>query len=184
MDRKAKGTGLESIRLVGLDRYGYPLYREKVVTLYKHVFTTGEAAQKLSLSDAKMLIDAVMRYGFGMMAFDGQRLAGVVLAMPLKKHEEFPEMETIELDPRSTLYIAEVMVHDDYRNRGMGTMLLEEILERPAGFSSTLIRVWEENRPACNLYRKLGFRPIAAISQTKRRPDGEHFEMRKLYFLK
>ena len=46
-----------------------------------------------------------------------------------------------------------------------------------------MIRVWEENRTACNLYKKLGFRPIAAITQTKRRPSGEPFEMRKLYFL-
>lgn len=172
------------MRLMGLDRFSYPLYRDKVVSLYKEVFTTGEYAQKITNHEAEQSLDATMRYGFGKMALEGQRVVALVIAMPLEKHSDFPPVETIDMDQKSVLYIAEVAVHPDFRNMGLGTTLLQEILNRPAGYTAVLIRVWEENRPACMLYKKLGFRPIAAISQTKRRPWGEPFEMRKIYFLK
>jgi ribosomal protein S18 acetylase RimI-like enzyme len=58
---------------------------------------------------------------------------------------------------------------------------MQELLAEASGFSAAVIRVWEENRPAMHLYRKMGFRPIAAITQTKRYSPEEAFEMRKIY---
>lgn len=183
MERE-EGNNIENLRKMGLDRFSYPLYRDKVVGLYMHAYASGEYAQQIEQAEAEESLWTTIRYGFGQLAFDGQQLVGAVLAMPLEKHTDFPALQTSGIDPKSTLYIAEVMVHSDYRRRGVATMLMKEVLARLAGYSATMIRVWEENRTACNLYKKLAFRPIAAITQTKRRPSGEPFEMRKLYFLK
>lgn len=168
-------------RMMGLDRFSYPLYRKKVVVLYLHAYTTGEYKQYVDAKEAREVLDQTMRYGFGQMAFFGQQLVGAVLAMPLERHEDFPARTVPDLNPKATLYIAEVMVHAEFRGTGLGTKLVEEMLARPASFSSAVIRVWDKNRPAVNLYRKMGFRPITAIIQTKRCSPDEVFEMRKVY---
>ena len=168
-------------RLVGLDRFSYPLYRDKMVSLYLNAYTTGEPPQYIDPLEGEQVLDAAMRYGFGRMAFIGQRLIGALIAMPLARHGDFPSVSVPNLDTRTALYIAEVMVHADFRGSGIGTVLMEEVLSRPAGYSSAVIRVWEENRPAWNLYRKLGFRPIAATTQVKQRTRDEMFNARKIY---
>ena len=179
MDHEKEITGTP--RLMGLDRFSYPLYRKKVVVLYLNAYTTGEYKQYVDAKEAGEVLDKAMRYGFGRMAFVGQQLVGAVLAMSLERHADFPATVVPDLDPRITLYIAEVMVHPDFRGMGLGTRLVEEMLDRPADFSSAVVRVWDKNRPAVNLYRKRGFRPIAEITQTKRRSPDETFEMRKIY---
>ncbi len=172
---------MELPRMMGQDRFSYPLYKKKVVVLYLHAYTSGEYTQYTDAKEASEALDATMRYGFGRMAFDGQQLVGAVLGMPLDRHDDFPTMTVLDLDPSTALYIAELMVHADFRGIGLGERLLEEMLARSANYSSAVIRVWEKNRPALNLYRKMGFRPIAVVTQTKRRTPDEMFEMRKIY---
>jgi RimJ/RimL family protein N-acetyltransferase len=48
-----------------------------------------------------------------------------------------------------------------------------------------VIRVWEKNEAALHLYLKEGFKPVGAITQLKRKPDGtELIEMKKIYLSK
>ena len=52
-------------------------------------------------------------------------------------------------------------------------------------FTDVFIRVWEENIPALNLYKKMGFEPISSINQTKIKANGtDTFVMKKIYLHK
>src|SRR5690554_412771 len=155
-------------RLIMLDRGNYSRFREKVTALYLHAYTTGEHAQYITAEEAVEELDATMEHGFGRLALDDERVAGAVLAMPLARHADFPDVGILDLDPLTTLYIAEVMVHERFRGRGIATVLMKDLLSTPDDFIAAVIRIWEKNRPAVQLYRKMGFRPIAAITQTKR----------------
>ena len=168
-------------RLIALDRGNYSRFREEVAALYLHAYTTGDHAQHITPEEAVEELDATMEHGFGRLAFVDEQMAGAVLAMPLARHADFPDVGLRDLDPRATLYIAEVMVHERFRGRGVATVLMKEMLSAPDDFIAAVIRVWEKNRPAVQLYRKMGFRPIAAITQTKRCSPEEAFEMRKIY---
>lgn len=176
---------LSQTRVFGLDQFNYPKFRSKIIDLYLNAFTTGEYAQYIPEETAESALDEMLRNGFGNMAFIDDRLAGVLIALPLSYDKEFPTEECPEIPVESSVYIAEVMVHTDFRERGVASHLLETFLQHANEvYTHTVIRVWDENEPALKLYKKLGFTQIAAISQNKFRTENDTFEMRKIYMAK
>ena len=73
MERE-EGNKIEDLRKMGLDRFSYPLYRDKVVGLYMHAYASGEYAQQIEQAEAEESLWTTIRYGFGQLAFDGQQL--------------------------------------------------------------------------------------------------------------
>ncbi|HBG58908.1 GNAT family N-acetyltransferase [Proteiniphilum sp. UBA1028] len=173
------------IRVFKLDEFNYPKFRSKILELYLHAFTTGEYAQFIDPQKAEGMLDEMARKGTGVMAFINGSLSGVALAFSLRHDQEFPSVKVPEVSLDKTLYIAEVIVHADHRGRGVATTMISELLSQAAkSYTDTVIRVWEMNVPALSLYKKMGFRPVASILQTKLNARGEVFEMRKIYLHK
>lgn len=176
---------IDQIRLFALNEINYPKFRSKILELYLHAFTTGDDAQYIDPQKAECTLDEMVRRGTGIMAFSINRLSGVALALPLRHDKEFPAGEVPEIPVDTALYIAEVMVHADLRGSGIASKLINDLLTRAEGtYTDAVIRVWERNVPALSLYRKLGFHPVATISQTKLNVFGETFDMQKIYLHK
>ncbi|MCE5204533.1 MAG: GNAT family N-acetyltransferase [Porphyromonadaceae bacterium] len=176
---------MEPIRLFVLNEFNYPKFRSQIVQLYLHAFTTGEYAQHIDPQKAESTLDEMVRRGMGVMAFAGDRLAGALLALPLRYDEDFPAGEVADVPPDTTLYISEVMVHVEMRSRGIASAMIGDLFSRAAAtHTDAVIRVWDENKPALSLYDKLGFHPVATITQTKKHASGESFEMKKIYLHK
>lgn len=172
-------------RIFNLDQYNYPRFRGKIIELYLHAFTTGDYAQYYTNEAAESKLDELVRKGSGNMAFIGDRLAGVLLAFSLKKDLDFPTETCPEIPVDSSIYIAELMVHTNFRGKGVATGLLNNYLTQNShNCTDAVIRVWKENKPAMFLYQKLGFKTVATIFQPKIRATGEHFQMEKLYLHK
>ena len=170
------------VRIFGLDQYNYPKFRAKIIDLYLNAFTIGEYAQHIPDEAAESALDEMLRNGFGKMAFVDDRLAGVLIAFPLGHDNEFPKEQCPDIPVETSLYIAEVMVHSDFQGRGIASRMLQTFLEEVKGnYTYIVIRVWDENKPAVKLYEKLGFTPVATISQTKFKTESQAFEMRKVY---
>lgn len=173
---------LSQVRVFRLDQFNYPKFRGKIIDLYLNAFTTGEYAQFIPAETAESTLDAMLRNGFGHMAFIGDKLAGVLIALPLSQDPEFPKEDCPDILVENSVYIAEVMVHTDFRERGVASQLLETFLREARDvFTNVVIRVWDENEPALKMYEKLGFKQIADITQTKFLTEEETFEMRKVY---
>ncbi|NLZ95372.1 MAG: GNAT family N-acetyltransferase, partial [Bacteroidales bacterium] len=71
-----------------------------------------------------------------------------------------------------------------YRGQGVAQELLQYLLKsnQSKHFDAAVIRVWNKNIPAVSLYKKLGFKEIDTIYQTKLKKDTkEPFEMKKIY---
>ena len=169
-------------RLFKLDQFNYPRFRGKIIDLYLHAFTSGEYAQYIDPRTAGTTLDALVRKGWGNMVFVGDRLAGVAMAMSLQHDRDFPAAELPAIAVERSLYISEVMVHADYRGRGIARQMVDDLLARAVDtFTDVVIRVWDKNLPALALYHKLGFYPVASIRQTKLEAPGRPFEMRKIY---
>ena len=58
--------------------------------------------------------------------------------------------------------IMNIVVRKNFRNKGIGTVLLENLLtlSKKLGLNSLSLEVNEKNIPAINLYKKLGFENI------------------------
>ncbi|OJV86345.1 MAG: hypothetical protein BGO34_04975 [Bacteroidia bacterium 44-10] len=175
----------ESVRIYELDKYNYPTFRDKLIELYLHAFTTGDYGQFITRETAEATLDDMLRDGCGRMAFAADCLMGLVITLPLEKDPGFPADICPMIPVKLSIYIAEVMVHANYRGRGIASKMVESQLRKEAkNYLYAVIRVWEKNKPALELYRKLGFLPIAGIVQKKLNTDGEEFEMKKLYLAK
>jgi ribosomal protein S18 acetylase RimI-like enzyme len=176
---------MQNPRVNKLDEFNYYKLRGKIVDLYLHAFTTGEYAQYIAPETAESTLDEMIRNGFGNMAFIGDKLVGVLIAFPLKKDPEFPWNVCSDIPRDRSLYIAEVMVHSDYRGKGIASRLVADVLRQAAGtYSCAVIRVWERNVPALSLYEKFGFIRAATITQEKTNLCGDELEMKKIYLIK
>ena len=175
------------ISIFGLDSVNYPKHRGKLIALYTLSFTEGEYAQYISPEAIESSLDDIMRIGFGFMAFQKDKLIGAVLCVKLKNDPDFPLDLHKDIDPDKTLYIADVMVDQDFRGEGVASTLIEDLLNKsvPKPYTDAVIRVWDKNIPAITLYKKLGFTEIESIVQTKLDiKDEKPFEMKKVYMHK
>lgn len=58
--------------------------------------------------------------------------------------------------------IMNIVIKKDYRKKGIGTLLLQELINIASNLNYITLEVNEENNPAINLYKKFGFE-IAGI---------------------
>ena len=178
---------IQPLTFFGLDDVNYPKYKSELVDLYTLSFTEGKYAQYISSNAIESSLDAIMRIGFGFMAFHKDQLIGAILCLSLKNDPDFPFDSHLEIDPAKTLYIADLMVHQDFRGEGVAQGLIEHLFTQSESkpYVDAVIRVWDKNIPAVSLYDKLGFKEIDTIVQTKlRKEDKEPFEMKKIYMYK
>lgn len=102
---------------------------------------------------------------------DGE-IAGMMLAYRLPTADQAEDINTfpefirplIELEQcvPDSYYINMLASYPKFRNRGIGTALMERVdaLAREAGCSLSSVEVFEENRGAMRLYERLGYRVI------------------------
>lgn len=172
------------ITIFGLDSVNYLKYREKLIDLYTISFTEGRHAQYIPHDAIEMSLDDIMRIGFGFMAFEKDELIGAIICLSLKNDPDFPFDSHKDIEPDKTLYIADLMVDQQFRGRGIAQSLIKHLVEKSQSkpYDSAVIRVWVENIPAVSLYKKMGFQEINSILQTKlNKETKEPFEMKKVY---
>ena len=183
----------QELKFYTLDKLSYLNFRDEIVALYYHAFTTGELAQHLTRNSVKETMDEIMKFGHGVILFIDDFLVGMLVASPLSKHHDYTFNNAPEIKEDKTIYINELMVHSKYRGRGLAKKILENFLSTISNTASisasdkylfAVIRVWDKNIPALSLYRKFGFKPIASITQNKQNTLGHQFQMKKIYLYK
>jgi ribosomal-protein-alanine N-acetyltransferase len=73
-------------------------------------------------------------------------------------------------------HIGNLAVHPDYRNKGVGTALLNKILEsfEEHETKNVLLEVRTSNENAIKLYKKLGFTEVCVRPHYYKNPDGTY----------
>ncbi len=170
-----------------IDTQNYSLFEEELIKLYLEAFTTGENAQYIAEEQAKKTLKDLIEIGFGVVAKQNSKIAGLLLAYPLRLEEEFPEWKLSNPEFENALYIAEVLVGESFRGQGVASEMLKSIRDSAfeKKYNSLVLRVWEENKRALNLYKKSGFTDTSVeINQIKYKNEKTPFVMRKIYLSK
>lgn len=162
-------------------------FKQQIIELYIHTFSSEPTFQYLPKNESEEYIKTLISKGFGFVAVEKNHVAGVVLACSLSPHFQLHESIADSIYPTKTIYIAELMVDENYRSRGIGKKLIVQCLEHAVNtnYSDVLIRVWDQNHQALALYQKMGFNIVNSIVQHKMKADKSglnHF--RKLYLHK
>jgi Acetyltransferases len=164
-----------------------PKYRQAIFDLYVEAFSTGLSQQYIDSNALNQYIDRILEKGYSLISIENGNITGAALICPLSMDEDLPKTISSQYKPEKCLYIAEMMVAAVVRGKGIGQKLMEAFDETAdkTRFADTFIRVWVENVPAVQLYKKMGFVEIAQIEQTKKTKDGSRtFVMQKIYLHK
>jgi ribosomal protein S18 acetylase RimI-like enzyme len=168
------------------DKQLYLKYKSELQRLYLDTFSSGLSAQFIPKKEAEKYLNHIFNVGYGIFGLYDHQLIAALLVTPPGFDNERPDHLQQKYADEDSLYIAEVLVHENYRNQGLGKKLMlffEENLE--PNVQNILLRVWKENIPAVKLYENMGFEICGEISQQKLRPDTkEKFTMHKNYMLK
>jgi ribosomal protein S18 acetylase RimI-like enzyme len=97
-----------------------------------------------------------------------------VLAIAAAKRPDDRDKENITNSPRAC-FIESVWIAPSVRRRGLGTLLVKYLVEiqRSRGIQDFYLWVFDKNRPAIELYERLGFRPTGlahVVDKPVRRP--------------
>lgn len=153
-------------------------------SLYTEAFSVGISQQFIENEELDNYIRTLLTTGYATIALENEKIIGAILSCPLTFDKLLPEEISSKYPIESSIYIAEMMVTENFRGKGIGKKLLTEFMKivDKNRFTDAFIRVWDKNIPALALYEKMGFKRIATIEQIKTKADGkEKFVMNKIY---
>lgn len=162
-------------------------YLNEIIYLYVEAFSTGQSQQYIDLEILKQYIILIMKEGYAHIAFENDKIIGTVLLCPLILDNDLPIEISENFNITKCLYVAEMMVTENDRGKGIGKRLLKEFFENvdKNSYTDVFIRVWDQNIPAISLYEKMGFTYLTSIVQIKRYIDQSGtFDMNKIYLHK
>jgi GNAT superfamily N-acetyltransferase len=168
------------------DKNLYIDFKDDLEKLYLKTFTKGISAQQITNESAEHYLKDLFEEGYGIFGFSDHKLISALLSTPVNYDKDRPDNIKSSYNNQNTLYIAEVLVDENFRGQGLGKRLMEVFDEQlDNNIHHTLLRVWRENKPAIALYEKMGFKTCGEITQEKTRPKTkEKFIMHKNYMLK
>jgi len=162
-------------------------YRDEIVSLYIEAFSTGLSKQYIDTVELNKYFDVIFSKGEVLLAIEKDEVLGGLMTCPLKFDKSLPKEIPEKFPIDKCVYLAEMMVAVKKRGKGIGGRLLTEFFATVdrTFYSDAFLRVWKENHIALDLYRKMGFEPVATIEQTKMKADGSgSFVLEKTYLHK
>ena len=164
----------------------YPDLSLQLRDLYLEAFTKGLSAQHIETDDAEVYLKALFEKGYGILGFSDEQLVAALIVTPPSFDQERPDHLKENYPDTHTLYIAEVLVDENFRGMGLGKGLFEKFeATLSADITHVLLRVWSKNEIAYNLYKSSGFKDCGSIIQQKLKPTTKApFEMEKRYMVK
>lgn len=164
----------------------YLKHKEELNKLYLDTFTKGISAQYISDKESRDYLDSIFQQGHGIFGFSENQLIAALLITPLSFDQDCPHSISNKYPDHTSEYIAEVLVDENYRGKGLGKTLMktfEDTINKDK--KHLILRVWDKNEVAVSLYKKAGFKPCGTITQKKIKPISKKvFEMRKIYMIK
>lgn len=155
--------------------------------LYIDAFAKGASEQYIDELALESYIEKLLNEGVVLVALENNDVLGALLSCPLAFDEYVTSAITENFAGEKCVYIAEMIVTEKARGKGIGRQLLTAFFETPdtKQYSDAFIRVWDKNVGAIALYEKMGFVPYTTIEQTKQKADGSGtFVMQKIYLHK
>ena len=150
-------------------------------------FAKGASEQYIDELALESYIEKLLNEGVVLVAMENNDVIGALLSFPMVFDEFVTSAITENFALEKCVYIAEMMVTEQARGKGVGRQLLAAFFEMSdtKQYSDAFIRVWDKNVGAIALYEKMGFTPYTTIEQTKQKANGsETFVMQKIYLHK
>lgn len=150
-------------------------------------FAKGASEQYIDEAALESYIEKLLNEGVVLVAKENNDVIGALLSCPLAFDKHVTSEITENFAVEKCVYVAEMMVAEKARGKGVGGQLLTAFFETPdtKQYSDAFIRVWDKNVGAIALYQKMGFVPYTSFEQTKQKADGSGtFVMQKIYLHK
>ena len=158
-----------------------------MLSLYIEAFSKGEAFQYHPIDKTDHYLLDLIHNGHSLIATYQNELVGALITCDVLNDTNLPQTIKEKFPIEHSVYIAELMVSQHHRRKGIGKQLINEFFNNKFidKYTDVFIRVWSENEAAIALYEQFGFIPVAEIIQTKLKADkSETQQYRKIYMHK
>lgn len=174
------------IKFKKVDKNLYSAHQSAIKNLYLKTFTTGISAQRITDQEAETYLNEMFEDAFAIFGFKNEKPIAAIISTPLDFDKQCPKAIKEKYLNKNTLYITEVLVDENFRGLGLGKKLMQEFEnDLDENIKHVLLRVWDQNEAAVNLYKKSGYKNCGTLVQEKIRPiTHEKFTMHKNYMLK
>jgi GNAT superfamily N-acetyltransferase len=162
----------------------YKNYSNALLNLYIDTFSSGESFQYHPPIKTRAYLDSIFVEGYGIVCLNNNQLTGAILLTPFHFDKLIPLELQESFDIKRSIYVAEMMVEKSQQGKGLGKKLFTAFFNTVNRelYSNAFIRVWQENKGAIALYKKVGFNPCASIVQQKLLADkSKMFSFEKIY---
>lgn len=161
--------------------------QDQLLSLYIESFSDGDAFQYHDADKTVHYLMNLVHNGHIHVANYQNEIIGAIIACALSNDESLPQSIKNNFQVEQSVYIAELMVSQQHRRKGIGKQLITEFLNNNVinNYTDVFIRVWIENKVAIALYKQFGFIPVAEITQSKLIADkSETHQYHKIYMHK
>lgn len=161
-------------------------YLNDIQNLYIDAFGSGESAQFIDNELLEIYLSSLLKSGFAIIIVENNMIVACLLYTSMQNDKDCPPTIASNFVVNQCAYIAEVMVHSQFRKSGYGKKLLEYFFDNVTDkYTQAFIRVWDKNEIALKLYQDIGFNLFDSIEQVKLAPDkSQKIKMTKLYLHK
>lgn len=162
----------------------YQKHKDTMIKLYLEAFYTNKSSEILT-NKINIYFDRIFECGFGIFSLDKQKLTGAMLITPPEFDNIMPPEITENINPKKSLYIAELFIDKNYRGKGYGKQIMNYFFETvDKKYQTFIIRVLTNNKPAIKLYENFFFKQKNLILQKKIDENNNKIILEKIYLVK
>ena len=175
------------VKYLQISSTDFEKYRKEMLSLYIETFSEGDAFQYLPIEKTDHYLLNLVQKGHIIIATYQNELVGALIAYNLLNDASLPQTIKENYPIEQSGYIAELLVSQHHRRKGIGKQLIHEFFKSNIAnnYTDVFIRVWYKNKAAIALYKQFGFTPVAEITQSKLKADkSETQSYHKLYMHK
>lgn len=163
-------------------------FNNGLIPLYQETFAAAPYFEKFSDEEVRSFFKQYQQEGLLYLAWSSNRVIGFGAMLPVANalpDEIITQLENAGLNRNYSWYCADLGVDKSFRNKGIGTKLVQTRLDAIKG-KTAVMRTSVDNNISQSIYRSLGFQQIPELIQTVegRRQDGSIKPDTRIFFMK
>jgi len=158
------------MEIIEVNKTNYEQYKSDYIKIYKEIFSQSPYFEVFTNEEVEEVYQlSLLVSTISLLAIKDNKIIGFALGIQLSIHndENFKILTKKYFDLDKVLYNAELGVLPEYRNIGIGSLLVTKRISfaKDKGYKIICMRTKKEDSMSISLYQKLGFKILEGVEE-------------------